>query len=256
MTPGSGTGAVATAKSEYRFWVTLLGVLLSIPALVSVTQRIFKVGLVPLIHDIVVYYRKLYYPIFQLVGSYFLTLFPYIDLHRFLYWLFISRETYQDLTALALISATALLRAVVLERLRAFEKERVPRAKQSLSEEIHRLKTALKGMKEGRERTRYEKQQRKREKELARLEQGRRGWALLRGRGTGLEPLVESYILLTFLAIVCGYTLLGLLLPFLTMVVIRFEDEAIRRINRQYLVSLVLAFCAAGVVYVTNELMK
>jgi hypothetical protein len=70
------------------------------------------------------------------------------------------------------------------------------------------------------------------------------------------EPLIETYILLTFLAVVCGFTLVGLLFPLLAMAGLGQASGSIKRIRVQYLVSLLIAFGAAGAVYFGNGLLK
>lgn len=275
MAVESRRGTIALLRSEYGFWVAFFGTPLSAFALFSVSQRIFKVGLAPFLQEALEFYRGLYYPLFRLAASYFLALFPFLDLHSLLYWLFMGRETYQDLTALALVSALALLRAIVVERLQAFEQERASLVRARLEQERAELEAKLGrlppasgditwmqsladriGIGARSERKTAERKLRRTGGALAKLNRGGGGSLFSRESLTGLEPLVEGYLLLAFAAAVCGFTLLGLLLPFLTMLLLRSQDEAMRRINRQYLASLVIAVGAAGAVYVTNGLLK
>jgi hypothetical protein len=281
-------------SSAWKFWAMIFGALFSVPALISVTQRLFKIGLVQIIQDAITTYRKLYYPLFHQAAAYFLAIFPYFDLHQLVYWLFMSREMYQDLSALAFISAIALLRAIVIERARQFEKGRAVIVKENLERELLRLHDELAklppiegdirrlrivaavlglntasellpipnraaGEQAARDFLKRDQSERKLRTVQQRLE------ALARGRGriwlggldwTGLEPLLEGYILLAFAAIACGFTLFGLLLPILTIFALPMEEAAVRRINQQYLISLLLAVGAAVSVYIANELMK
>ena len=57
----------APAKSSYNFWLAVFGAIPSTLSIISVTQRMFNVGLGPVFQDILEYYRKLVFPLFDFV---------------------------------------------------------------------------------------------------------------------------------------------------------------------------------------------
>jgi hypothetical protein len=107
---------IVRAKSEYKFWMALLGALLSAPPIISLIQKSLQIELVPSLREALVFYRKLYYPVID-AAQYVLSLFPWLDLYALLYASFMSREVYKDLAALSCVSAIALYRVVIRNNL-------------------------------------------------------------------------------------------------------------------------------------------
>jgi hypothetical protein len=107
---------IAAARSDYRFWIALLGALLSAPAIISLIQKLFKVGLAPIFSDILDYYRNLYYPVVEALQK-LLAFIPWFDFYALIYSSLMSHEVYKDLTALSFISAIALYRVVMRNNL-------------------------------------------------------------------------------------------------------------------------------------------
>jgi hypothetical protein len=109
-------GAIAAARSDYKFWIALLGALLSAPAIISLIQKLAKIGLAPTLAGILDYYRNLYYPVVGALQS-LLAFIPWFDFYALIYSAFMSRDVYKDLTALSLVSAIALYRVVMRNNL-------------------------------------------------------------------------------------------------------------------------------------------
>jgi hypothetical protein len=112
MPDNSGSSVVARAKSDYRFWMALLGALLSAPPIISLIQKSFQVELVPALLEALQFYRRLYYPVIE-AAQYVLSLVPWLNFYELIYSGFMSRATYKDLAALSCVSAIALYRVVI-----------------------------------------------------------------------------------------------------------------------------------------------
>jgi len=116
MSKDARADAIAVARSDYKFWIALLGALLSAPAIISLVQKLFKIGLAPIFSGILDYYRNLYYPIVEALQK-LIALIPWFDFYALIYSGLMSREVYKDLTALSLVSAVALYRVVMRNNL-------------------------------------------------------------------------------------------------------------------------------------------
>lgn len=85
---------------EHMLWV--LGALLSAPALISLVQRMFDVGLVTQFADFVAFYRELLQPVFEVL---------YAPLRMLFHWS--VPEWVSDLQLLAFIGGGALMRGAM-----------------------------------------------------------------------------------------------------------------------------------------------
>jgi len=59
-----------TIRSEFGFWRLIIAVLGSTVSLISLVQRAFSIGLAPILSDFVSFYRKIFYPIIDLIFFY------------------------------------------------------------------------------------------------------------------------------------------------------------------------------------------
>lgn len=103
----------APIKREYIFWIGLFGALLSAGPLISLAQKVFSVGLVPILADALTFYRSIMHPIADLlyrVAAYI----PLFDFYNWVFSWFMSFETYKDLLVLSAVSTTALARTHAL----------------------------------------------------------------------------------------------------------------------------------------------
>jgi hypothetical protein len=272
----SDTGADAGWGSEYRYGKMVLGALLCVPALVSVIQKVFQIGLAPPIQGAVELYHKLYHPLLHWAGSYFLFFFPYADLHQALFWPFMSRPVYQDLTLIAVLSSLPLLRAVLVARLAQREDQRLANlatTRRSLAADAKKLEAAARQLEETWKavplseidrRQRLEDEYYAAHAELRRAQQQLRivdreelgGRALQITGEAGWEARIESYLLLALLALACGFTLIGLLLPLLATIVLHHDDDMVGRLNRQYLVGLGVTLAFTGAAFLLSQVMR
>jgi len=100
------------ARREYAFWITLLSALVSAAPIVSLIQRLFKVGLAPLLFEALSYYRKLVYPLVEWL-QFILSYVPWLDPYTLIYSWFVPLDVYKDLTALSFMSAIAASRVII-----------------------------------------------------------------------------------------------------------------------------------------------
>jgi hypothetical protein len=96
--------------SEYKFWFGLIGALISAGSIISLIQKLFDVGLIPVFASALSYYRGVTYPLVDWL-RYIISYIPYLDLYRYIFFIFMSLETYRDLTVLSFVMAGAAARA-------------------------------------------------------------------------------------------------------------------------------------------------
>lgn len=84
------------AGKEYQFWIAVFGMIASVLPLVSALQRIFKVGLAPILREALVYYRRIFYPVIDVI-QYILSYLPFLDVYNLFWAGGMSLDTYKDL---------------------------------------------------------------------------------------------------------------------------------------------------------------
>jgi hypothetical protein len=110
---------VPKTKREYGFWMMVLSSLTGTMPLISIFQKVFDIGLVPILFDAVTYYRNLLYPLIDRL-FYFLSFLPLPDFYKLLHSS-MSFETYKDLVILSFVSATAWSRSLISDSIRLGE---------------------------------------------------------------------------------------------------------------------------------------
>lgn len=94
---------------EFKFWIGLIGALLSAAPIISLIQKLFNIGLMPIFANAVTYYRGITYPLVDWL-RYAMSYIPFLDLYRFIFSWFMSLEAYRDFTVLSFVVTAALLR--------------------------------------------------------------------------------------------------------------------------------------------------
>jgi hypothetical protein len=84
-------------RSDYGFWILAIGIIPSALSIISVTQRSFSIGLTSIFADIVSYYRKIAFPVFDILP-------------------FTVPGWYKDLFILSLVLLVTALRAAITSK--------------------------------------------------------------------------------------------------------------------------------------------
>src|SRR5262249_36310280 len=98
-------------KNEYKFWIGVIGALVSAGPIISLIQKLWGIGLVPVLANALAYYRGITYPLVDWV-RYIISYVPFFDVYRLVYSQDMSLETYRDLTVLSFLCGTAMFRAL------------------------------------------------------------------------------------------------------------------------------------------------
>ena len=106
----------------YKVWITLFAALIGSVPLISLIQKLFNIGLSPILFEALSSYRKIVYPWVEGL-QYVLSYVPWLDLYTLVYSKVISHDIYKDLTALSFMSAMALNRVITQK----FLTEEIPR---------------------------------------------------------------------------------------------------------------------------------
>ena len=94
-------------RSQFSFWFAVFSIAASTLSLISLVQKSLNIGLAPMLAEIVAFYRKLYYPIVDLLLAYV----PLPDLYALVFSRVFDLETYKDLTALSLLAGMYITRS-------------------------------------------------------------------------------------------------------------------------------------------------